>query len=89
MKIIRALFIGATLAAGAIGCAHETASGSATPAATPPSGGDAVAAAERGGPLYVQHCAKCHGNAGQGSDKAPPVVGQNALPLALDRKSVV
>jgi cytochrome c len=32
--------------------------------------------------LYAQHCAKCHGDAGQG-DKGPRVVGlqQGALPL--------
>ena len=79
MKIIRALFIGGLLAAGTVGCAHEAASGSTTPTASV-SGGDGPAAAERGGPLYVQYCSKCHGNAGQGNDKAPPVVGQNALP---------
>ena len=44
----------------------------------------AAAAAEqaaRGGKLYGQHCAKCHGDAGQGTKKAPPVVGKDALPL--------
>ena len=44
----------------------------------------AAAAAEqaaRGGKLYGQHCAKCHGDAGQGTKKGPPVVGKDALPL--------
>jgi cytochrome c5 len=66
------------VAATAFGCAHEggaPATASAAPAA------DAVAQAEAGGPLYGQFCAKCHGNAGQGTDQAPPVVGANALPL--------
>ena len=40
-----------------------------------------MAQAEAGGPLYGQFCAKCHGDAGQGTDQAPPVVGANALPL--------
>ncbi len=40
--------------------------------------GDQVA---RGGKLYGEHCAKCHGDAGQGTKKAPPVVGAGALPL--------
>ncbi|HTM44904.1 MAG TPA: cytochrome c [Polyangiaceae bacterium] len=33
--------------------------------------------------LYGENCAKCHGNAGQGSDKAPAIVGldRGALPL--------
>jgi cytochrome c len=34
-----------------------------------------------GGKLFGEHCAKCHGNAGQGTKKAPPVVGTAALPL--------
>jgi cytochrome c len=31
--------------------------------------------------LYAKSCAKCHGDAGQGTKKAPPVVGKDALPL--------
>lgn len=65
-----------------VACAHNegtpapasAASGAAAPA-------DAMAQAEAGGPLYGQFCAKCHGDAGQGTDQAPPVVGANALPL--------
>ena len=34
----------------------------------------------QGGELYGKHCAKCHGDAGQGTDKAPAVVGADALP---------
>jgi S-disulfanyl-L-cysteine oxidoreductase SoxD len=37
--------------------------------------------AERGAELYGQHCAECHGDAGQGGGKAPPLVGKQALPL--------
>ncbi|HXU05672.1 MAG TPA: c-type cytochrome [Polyangia bacterium] len=69
------------VAATAFGCAHE---GGATPAATasaPGGAADAVAQAEAGGPLYGQFCAKCHGDAGQGTDQGPPVVGASALPL--------
>jgi len=36
---------------------------------------------QRGGELYGDHCAKCHGDAGQGTDRAPAVVGEGALPL--------
>ena len=36
---------------------------------------------DQGKKLYVQHCAKCHGAAGQGSKNAPPVVGKSAFPL--------
>jgi mono/diheme cytochrome c family protein len=70
-------------AAIALGCAHDE--GNAAPAATaastaaPPA--DAAAQAAAGGALYGQFCAKCHGDAGQGTDKAPPVVGKDALPL--------
>src|SRR5215471_6471570 len=31
--------------------------------------------------LYAEHCASCHGDNGEGSKKAPPVVGKTALPL--------
>ena len=31
--------------------------------------------------LFARHCAKCHGDAGQGTNDAPPVVGASALPL--------
>lgn len=34
----------------------------------------------RGATLYGKHCAKCHGDAGQGTDKGPAVVGEGALP---------
>jgi mono/diheme cytochrome c family protein len=47
-----------------------------------PSGGATTAAAqiEQGKQLYGEKCAKCHGDAGQGTDKAPPVVGKEAFP---------
>jgi len=67
------------LAATAFGCAHEG-GGAAAPAA-PVNATDAVAQAEAGGPLFGQFCAKCHGDAGQGTDQAPPIVGGSALPL--------
>jgi len=44
----------------------------------------AAAAAEqvaRGQASYGKHCARCHGDAGQGTKKAPAVVGKEALPL--------
>ena len=36
---------------------------------------------EKGKKLYSEKCANCHGAAGQGSKKAPPVVGKDAFPL--------
>src|ERR1051325_11550393 len=35
----------------------------------------------KGQKLYAEHCASCHGDSGEGSKKAPPVVGKTALPL--------
>ena len=37
--------------------------------------------ASRGAELYGKNCAGCHGDAGEGSKKAPPLVGPDALPL--------
>lgn len=46
---------------------------------TPSRADDAqVAAGEK---LFAKHCAKCHGKSGEGSKKAPPIVGKDALPL--------
>jgi len=36
----------------------------------------------QGQALYVEHCAGCHGDGGQGGEDAPPVVGADAFPLA-------
>ena len=61
-------------------CSHS----SSTPATTTSSAvtGDPVAAQiEQGKQLYVANCASCHGNAGEGSKDAPPVVGKDAFPL--------
>ena len=65
----------------AAACGHHQAAAPATPAPTGGGGNDALIA--KGGQLYGAHCAKCHGDAGQGTDKAPIVVGvdKGALPL--------
>jgi cytochrome c len=54
-----------------------------TPAAADPEPAvDSFAAqVERGAELYGANCAGCHGADGSGTDKAPPVVGEAALPL--------
>jgi cytochrome c len=54
---------------------HES---SHAPAAPP---GTATAQIERGAHLFAANCAKCHGDAGEGTDDAPPLVGKAALPL--------
>ena len=50
-----------------------------TPSTASPS--TATAQIARGGQLFAANCAKCHGDAGQGTDDAPPLVGKGALPL--------
>ena len=58
----------------AAACAHSTRG----PSGPPASAEDQVA---RGQKEYTEHCAKCHGAAGEGVDKkGPPVVGPSALP---------
>lgn len=53
-----------------------------TPATQPAASTGATAQIEQGKALYGERCAKCHGDAGQGTDKGPPVVGKDAFPLA-------
>lgn len=55
--------------------------GGSKPSTTPAPGADPVAAQiERGKTLYVAKCASCHGDAGQGTEKGPVVVGKDAFP---------
>jgi mono/diheme cytochrome c family protein len=66
--------------------APEAAAPAAAPppaaAAAPPAGAeDGEAQAARGAKVYGASCASCHGDAGQGSKGAPPLVGKDALPL--------
>lgn len=35
----------------------------------------------RGGAAFGKYCAECHGDSGQGTADAPPLVGEGALPL--------
>lgn len=62
-----------------IGCAKDSSK------STTPTGSDGNAALtaqiERGTKLYGANCAECHGDGGQGSPSAPPVVGKDAFPL--------
>src|SRR5262245_5941579 len=72
------------LAAACGGSAETGGSNVEEPAAAPAEPTPAPAASDtiaRGGELYAANCAGCHGDAGQGSAKAPPVVGKEALPL--------
>jgi mono/diheme cytochrome c family protein len=50
------------------------------PKAPEAAGGGAQAQIDQGKQLYVEKCAKCHGDAGQGTDKGAPVVGKDAFP---------
>lgn len=62
----------------------------AAPVEEPAPAGDPQAVEEqatRGAELYGTHCAGCHGDAGQGGKKAPPLVGSDALPLDPRKKS--
>lgn len=54
-------------------CASPGSQAQSRPFAT---AGDQIA---HGGEVFAGHCAGCHGNAGQGTDDAPALVGSTAL----------
>jgi cytochrome c len=58
-----------------IACHHNE-----PPKGPEPAAGTVTAQIDQGKQLYVEKCARCHGDAGQGSAKAPPVVGKDAFP---------
>ncbi|HEY1954494.1 MAG TPA: cytochrome c [Polyangiaceae bacterium] len=58
--------------------AFGVAVGCARPPQAPGGNADQVA---QGAPLYVAHCAGCHGPTGAGGPHTPEVVGKNALPV--------
>jgi mono/diheme cytochrome c family protein len=62
-----------------VACYACSSSSSTTSSTMPPS--SAASQIEAGKAVFADHCARCHGDAGQGSKKAPPLVGKGALPL--------
>jgi cytochrome c len=83
-KLVRSFFaLGCLTLIGSTGCA--TATGEAAPSASTPQAVAAPTTVDEqialGGKAYGTYCAKCHGDSGQGLEKAPPVVGAGALPL--------
>ena len=61
---------------------HESSHTSSSPSATQASGSATASnQVEHGAQLFAANCAKCHGDAGQGTEDAPPLVGKGALPL--------
>ena len=46
-----------------------------------PANASVASQTDHGAKVFAQSCAKCHGNAGQGGEKAPRLVGKDALPL--------
>jgi cytochrome c len=59
-------------------CGGKSTTASTTPA---PEADPLAAQIEHGKALYTEKCAGCHGAAGEGTDKGPPVVGPEAFPL--------
>ncbi len=50
-------------------------------ASTPEPAADLPSQLDHGAKAYGARCARCHGDAGQGTEKAPLLVGKGALPL--------
>jgi cytochrome c len=73
------------LIALAAGCEHGSSPATTTTTTETPTADTAPAdplqaQIAEGQTLYGENCARCHGEAGQGTDHAPPVVGADAFP---------
>lgn len=79
-SLLLSLSLFLSLAASLAACAKDS-SKSTTPDPNGAAHPALTAQIERGTQLYVANCAKCHGDSGQGSPGAPPVVGKDAFPL--------
>jgi len=63
------------------GCASSSTQGTKTVPGTASEEQTPKSQVDQGALIYAQSCAGCHGDAGQGSEKGPPIVGEGALPL--------
>ncbi|HEU4732982.1 MAG TPA: c-type cytochrome [Kofleriaceae bacterium] len=79
MRSVLSASILTTCVVGLLGLAGACHHDAAAPAA-PQAAGTISAQIDQGKQLYVGKCARCHGDAGQGTAKAPPVVGKDAFP---------
>lgn len=66
---------GSAMAAGIVGCQSEKAK-----AGAPAAFATADQQIAYGGKVFSNRCASCHGDGGQGTSKAPALVGPGALP---------
>lgn len=74
--IFPVLLLAAALSVSA--CSTSGAQGGGASAATD---GTVSAQVQRGGDVYGEFCAGCHGDSGQGTRRGAPLVGEGALPL--------
>lgn len=72
MKVLSTLGIGALFVS-------MTACGARVP--PPPEVPSPLSQVEHGQALFAEHCARCHGESGEGSQRAPQLVGEGALPV--------
>jgi mono/diheme cytochrome c family protein len=74
---LRSLSISA-LALGATACSFSPPALSVPP---PPGADVPLDQASRGGELYAETCASCHGERGEGTEGRPALIGETALPI--------
>jgi mono/diheme cytochrome c family protein len=63
-----------------VACSHSSSPAPAAPAPSAVAADPVAAQIEQGKGLYVEKCAKCHGDAGQGTKDGPAVVGEGVFP---------
>jgi cytochrome c len=72
----------ASIVVAGAACGGKSSPAPTTPAPTETASADPLTAQiDEGKALYTEKCAGCHGAAGEGTDKGPPVVGSEAFPL--------
>lgn len=88
-RLLGRIFAISSVALAAAACGAAKSDEPQHPVATHETHSGNAAEVSEGAALYVTNCAGCHGPAGRGTEKAPAVVGEGALPRNPGPKSKI